>query len=108
MKKLYFKKGEKIIEEGSVSNCAYIIDSGRVQVAKAGHRGEHVLAILEQNDIFGEMGLIDSLPRSATVVALEDCTVLLLTQEVFDSLSIQNPQALMPMLKVLVGRLRKK
>ena len=108
MKKKYFKKGAKIIEEGTLSDCAYIIESGRVQVSKIMSNGEEqVIGILEENDIFGEMSLIDSLPRSATVLALEDCTISVMTPEIFNSLSKHNPEALMPILKILASRLRK-
>ena len=115
MKKKYFKKGAKIIEEGTLSDCAYIIESGRVQVSKTrvqvsktmSNGEEQVIGILEENDIFGEMSLIDSLPRSATVLALEDCTISVMTPEIFNSLSKHNPEALMPILKILASRLRK-
>jgi len=108
MKKKYFKKGAKIIEEGTLSDCAYIIESGRVQVSKTMSNGEEqVIGIIEENDIFGEMSLIDSLPRSATVLALEDCTISVMTPEIFNSLSKHSPEALMPILKILASRLRK-
>lgn len=108
MKKQYFKKGAEIIKEGMLSDCAYIIESGSVKVSKTLSTGEEqVISILQKNEIFGEMGLIDCLPRSANVVALEDCTVSVMTQEVFNSLSKHNPTALMPVLKILARRLRK-
>ena len=108
MKKQYFKKDAKIIEEGTLSDCAYIIESGSVKVSKTTVNGEEqIIGILEQNDIFGEMGMIDSLPRSANVVAIEDCTVTVMTQDIFNSLSKHNPTALIPVLKVLAKRLRK-
>ena len=107
MKTLFFKKGRKIIEEGTLSDCAYIIESGRVQVSKTLSNGkEQIIGILEENDIFGEMSLIDSLPRSATVLALEDCKISVMTQETFNHLAQHNPQSLMPMLRVLAKRLR--
>ncbi|MZH40527.1 MAG: cyclic nucleotide-binding domain-containing protein [Nitrospinae bacterium] len=107
MKTVYFKKGEEIIQEGTLSDCAYIIDSGQVEVSKKKPNGEkQIIGILQENDIFGEMGLIDGFPRSATVVALEDCTISIMTQEAFNSLAQHNPQALMPILKVLAKRLR--
>ncbi|MBC8288013.1 MAG: cyclic nucleotide-binding domain-containing protein [Nitrospinae bacterium] len=107
MKTIYFKKGEEIIQEGTLSDCAYIIDAGRVEVSKKRPNGEkHIIGVLNENDIFGEMGLIDGFPRSATVVALEDCTISIMTQEAFNSLAQHNPQALMPILKVLAKRLR--
>ena len=90
-----------------LSDCAYIIEAGRVEVSKKRPSGERqVIGILEENDIFGEMGLIDGLPRSASVIALEDCTISIMTQEAFNSLAQRNPQALMPILKVLAKRLR--
>ena len=108
MKKRYFKKGAEIIKEGMLSDCAYIIESGSVQISKILSNGEEqVIGVLEENDIFGEMSLIDGLPRSATVLALEDCTISVMTPEVFNSLSKRNPEALMPILKVLASRLRK-
>ena len=102
-----FKKGEEIIKEGMLSDCAYIIDSGKVEVSKILQNGEkQIISLLNENDIFGEMGLIDGFPRSATVVALEDCTISIMTQGAFNSLAEHNPQALMPILKVLAKRLR--
>ncbi len=107
MKTDYFKKGEEIIKEGMLSDCAYIIDTGKVEVSKILQYGEkQIISLLKENDIFGEMGLIDGFPRSATVVALEDCTISIITQEAFNSLAQHNPQALMPILKVLAKRLR--
>lgn len=102
-----FKKGEVIIEEGTFGNKAYIIKSGSVEVVKRMADGKNQqISKLEKNDIFGEMGLIDQLPRSATVCALEDCSISVMTSENFDSLAKRDPQALMPILKVLASRLR--
>jgi CRP/FNR family transcriptional regulator, cyclic AMP receptor protein len=103
----YFKKGEEIIKEGMLSDCAYIIDAGKVEVSKKLQNGKkQIITLLNENDIFGEMGLIDGFPRSATVVALEDCTISIMTKGAFNSLAEHNPQALMPILKVLAKRLR--
>jgi len=102
-----FKKGEDIIEEGALGDCAYIIEDGSVEVSKLSPSGEkQVLGILEKSEIFGEMGLIDGLPRSATVTALEDCALCLFTQETFNNLAHHNPESLIPIFKVLVRRLR--
>jgi CRP/FNR family transcriptional regulator, cyclic AMP receptor protein len=107
MKTVYFKKGEKIIEEGTLSDCAYIIGDGQVEVSKKLPNGEkQIIGVLNKNDIFGEMGLIDGFPRSATVEALEDCSISIITQASFNSLAEHKPDALMPILKVLAKRLR--
>jgi len=107
MKTLYVKKGNDIVEEGGSSDCAYIIESGSVEVSKTMGPGERkVLGVLQEKDIFGELGLIDGLPRTATVTALEDCAISVLTPEAFTALSKRNPQALVPILKILAKRLR--
>ena len=55
---------------------------------------------LDSNDIFDEMGLIDQLPRSATVRALEDSSIPVMTQDTFNSLAKNPPSHLfMPTLK---------
>ena len=83
------------------------MESGRAEVLKSLPGGEsQVVGTLEQNDIFGELGLIDGFPRSATVKALAPCRVSILTQQAFNSLARNNPQALMPILKILANRLR--
>ncbi len=107
MKKIYIKKGKSIFLEGTPGECAYIIESGSVEVSKTKNSGERIsLGTLYEKDIFGELGLIDGLPRTATVTALEDCTVSILTQEAFNSLARRNPQSLIPILKILAKRLR--
>jgi CRP/FNR family transcriptional regulator, cyclic AMP receptor protein len=102
-----YPKGEFIIRENELSDCAYIMESGRAEVCKTLPNGKYqVVGVLEENDIFGELGLIDELPRSASVRALESCRVSMLTQQAFKSLARNNPQALMPILKILTNRLR--
>jgi len=107
MKRLYFKPGSKVISEGEFGDCAYIVETGRLEVTKISEENtKQILGQLKENDIFGELGLIDGLPRSATVTALEDCTIKVLTKESFNSLTSTNPKALMPIFKVLASRLR--
>jgi len=107
MEKIYFNKDDVIVEEGTLSDGAYIIESGKVEVFKKLPNGQtQQIARLDKNDIFGEMGLIDQLPRSATVIALEDCCISIMTPDSFNSLAKSNPKALMPVLKILAKRLR--
>ena len=92
-----FKKGEDIIEEGKLGDCAYILEKGSVEVSKLSPRGvKQILGVLAKSEIFGEMGLIDGLPRSATVTALEDCVVCIFTKETFNNLADHNPATLIP------------
>jgi CRP-like cAMP-binding protein len=107
MKRLFFKHGEEIFHEGQASECAYIIESGIVEVSRIVNSGQKkILGMLKTNEIFGEMGMIDGLPRSCTVIAHEDCEITELSRESFESLADKRPQALMPILRVLTNRLR--
>jgi CRP/FNR family transcriptional regulator, cyclic AMP receptor protein len=104
---LKFKRGEVIVREGDISDCAFIIESGAAEVFKSLPSGkEHFVGTLVKDEIFGELGLIDGLPRSANVKALENCRIRIISKKTFSSLANRNPQALMPILKVLVNRLR--
>ena len=107
MKRLYFKPNTDVIQEGDLGDCAYIVEAGSLEVSKINDQNnKQILGRLKENDIFGELGLIDGLPRSATVTALEDCTIKVLTKDSFNSLIKNRPEALMPIFKVLASRLR--
>jgi CRP/FNR family transcriptional regulator/CRP/FNR family cyclic AMP-dependent transcriptional regulator len=101
-----FKKGEIIFHEGNPSDDAYIIGLGSVEIIENTTEGEKVLGVLGVNEIFGEMGLIDGQPRSATARAMEESVVYILTPKTFDSLIHENPEALLPIMKILASRLR--
>lgn len=65
-----YNQGEIIFEEGNVGNSMMVITSGEVRVSQtAGEGNEEALIILKEGDLFGEMALIEDLPRSATTIA---------------------------------------
>jgi len=80
----YFKKGETIFDQGSPSDCAFIVSSGSVEILQETTEGEKVIGKLKENEIFGEMGLFDGQPRSTTVRALEDSVMYVITRNNFD------------------------
>lgn len=98
--------GEVIIREGDEGSEAYLLLSGSVEVRKATPGGDAPLAVLGKNDVFGEMAMIDEKPRSASVVALEDCELLVVTRERFVEVMRERPEALVPYLRSLFERLR--
>ena len=104
-----FAPGEIIVREGDASTCAFFIDGGEVEVIKETHGGEPCrLAVLSKGEIFGEMGLIDELPRSATVRAMDEgCQVTILTPDNYQVLLEDHNQALMQIINVYGDRLRK-
>ena len=101
-----FKKGATIIHEGTTGSNAYLILSGSVEVFKKVGDEKLVLSRLVKGNIFGEMSLVDDKPRSATIVALEDTEVRILSRDRFESMLEQNPRAVIPLLKQVFQRVR--
>ena len=106
-KTLFFKEGEVVIKEGELSFDAYIIESGIARVTKSGPAGKDIfLADLEEDEIFGELGWLDRSPRSATVTAKTRLAIRVLKEEDAVQFITHNPEALLPILRVLGSRLR--
>ena len=109
MNKLYFKKGEVAIKEGDVNTSCYLVDTGGFEVSKSLPDGtKKQLAMIGPNEIFGELGLIDNRPRTATITATQDSSLTELFKDgKMESIVRENPRALLVIVKVLSNRLRK-
>lgn len=97
---------EVIFREGDLSNEAYRLLSGAVEISIAVDSKKVVLAQLAPGDIFGEMAMIDEHPRSASAMALTESQVEVMTPEDFNHCIIQDPATLMPYLASFFERLR--
>lgn len=98
--------GEIIIREDDIGETAYIIQSGRVEITKA-HEGETThLAYLSAGQVFGEMGMIDEKPRSATVTAIEPTAIQELHRDDFFQSLQSDPKGALTLLRVIFERLR--
>ena len=79
-----FKSGETIMVQGEPGNSAFIIEKGRVDITITNARNEeNSVGTRGKGTIIGEMALVDDAPRTATIKALEDCTLLEITKEDF-------------------------
>ena len=102
-----FPRGTTIIAAGDVTESLYVVVSGRLKVMMSDDEGrEVILAMLGPNEFFGEMGLIDDHPRSASVVTVEACEVLTLAKRDFKSCLAENFEMAMTVMRGLVKRLR--
>jgi len=102
-----FPRGAMIISAGEMTDSLYIVISGRLKVMMSDDEGrEVILAILNPNEFFGEMGLLDDAPRSASVVALEPCELLVLSKRDFKKCLEDNFELALTMMRGLVKRLR--
>jgi CRP/FNR family transcriptional regulator, cyclic AMP receptor protein len=104
-----YSAGTTIFSQGDTGVGLYIIEVGRVRVSIAHNpdRAEEEVAVLGSGAVVGEMALLDDLPRSASVTALEDVTALLLPVWEFRGILRGHPDIALKMLAVLSRRLRK-
>lgn len=97
-----FKAGEVIFRAGDPGDEFFIIRTGKVAV----QLGNRTVDVLGEGDVFGEMALIDSGTRSATVVAETDCVVVPVGEKQFLFMSSEAPYFALSLMRILVARLR--
>ncbi|MBN1412647.1 MAG: cyclic nucleotide-binding domain-containing protein [Spirochaetales bacterium] len=100
--------GSSIIREGEMGSEMYILYSGSVDVRKKTREGDdYTVVVLEssQNVFFGEMALIDDDKRSATVIAKEECVLMIITKSDFLELSNAYPQICLPIMRAISKKL---
>ena len=102
------KRNEIIFKEGDKSNCMYDIRRGTVGIyANYGTKSEKLLTELTKDQFFGEMGIIEGYPRSATAVAMGDMTELtVVAQDDFEDYCKRNPEKALLIMKNMSGRIR--
>lgn len=98
----HFSKGDLVVDEGTVGQSAYVIVEGSVAVQRKGRK----IAQLDQGEMFGEVALLDRLPRTASVKALTDLTLLEIGQREFDAVLKESPTTTRKLLTAVAGRLR--
>ena len=105
--KKFYPKNTFIINEGDMSPCAFVINSGKVEILLCDEQGkEIVLSILKQGEHFGEMSLIDGDARSAAVKAVEDTELTIISKESFRGCLRAYPEIAEQIMLGLVTRLR--
>lgn len=88
----FYKKGKVIWEEGSPEQGLHIIDYGKVRVTKrTKEETKQILAVLKENNFYGELSLLDGRNHSAAIEALEDTKVLVLRRKDMEKLLSENP-----------------
>ncbi len=97
-----YPAGQLIVTQGTPGQAFYLILSGRVGIERDGS----VLGAFGPGDFFGEMSLLDSAPRSATIRAIDDTACLMLSSWDFKGLLERTPSIAIKLLEVLSRRLR--
>ena len=105
---LILKRNEIIFSEGDKAECLYDIRMGRVGIyANYGTKEEKLLIELGKDQFFGEMGIIEGYPRSATAVAMGDMTELtVIAKNEFEDYCKRNPEKTILIMKNMSARIR--
>jgi CRP-like cAMP-binding protein len=102
----HFPKGTVLFNEGDEGEDMYIIRTGRVAIKKRVPHGELVVAELEKGDFFGEMALLERIPRTAGAEMVEDGDLIVIGSDVFGDMVKSNPEIAVRMLRKYSMRLR--
>ncbi|MCA1941592.1 MAG: cyclic nucleotide-binding domain-containing protein [Caenispirillum bisanense] len=84
--RLTIARGEVLFHEGDEASCAFIIETGLLEIARTMNGAQVILGAARPGEMVGEMALIDNSPRSATARALHDTTLLVVPREHFEFL----------------------
>jgi len=102
-----YARGEVVFQEGEKGDSLYIVLKGQVKVCLYDEDGrEYILAAIGKDGFFGELALIDELPRSANVITLENSELLIIRRHEFTRLLMENPTITIAIVRVLSRRLR--
>ena len=100
-------RNDVLFAEGDPPDQLYVVLSGRIAIATRSSDGrESMLALMETGALFGDMGLLDGLPRSAEARALEPSSVLAIPYPPVRKLFEDDPSLLWGVVRLLSGRLR--
>lgn len=98
--------GQVIFREGDPGTIMYVIREGRVKIFREHMDGDLVLAFLEAGDFFGEMALLEGLPRSASASVVEPSTLIEVDARTFEEMIRRNIEIAVRIMRKLAGRVR--
>jgi len=100
------KAGTVLFREGDPGDRMFVIRTGKVNISKRISDSEITLAVLGPGEFFGEMALLENLPRSAGATVVDDAQLIEIEQEHFEMLIRKSGEIAVRMLRRLSGRLR--
>ncbi len=106
MEEVCYEQGEILFKEGDEGDAMYLIRSGRVVVVKGELEAPTILGYRGPGEVIGEMALLESRPRSASIIATETSRSLKISRANFQELLNRNPSISMGLMASLSARLR--
>lgn len=99
--------GAELFRKGDEGNALFGVRSGKVYISTRSPGGrEVILNVMEPGDVFGEIALLDGLPRTADATAMEDCALMRIQRRDFIPLLEREPSLAVHLLELLCERLR--
>ncbi len=106
LERRFVPKGSIFIKQGDEAYSAYLIQSGSVSVYSKVNDDVHELAQLGAGEICGEMALVNDGPRIASVKAIEDCNLIVITRTAFEEKLRKVDPTIYAIIKMLIERLK--
>ena len=100
-------RGEVLFREGDTGNSLYLVVMGRLRVVTHNNGNEKIIGEAAQGECIGEMALITSEPRSATVYAIRDCELIRFSRALFEQLLDTYPKVMTRIIRILIDRLKR-
>jgi CRP-like cAMP-binding protein len=94
-----------VFVEGESGDELFIIQSGSVKITKVINEEEVMLAVLKSGDIFGEMAILESKPRSANAITYNNAVLMVVQRSNFEGLSATQPQVITRLTQLLAERI---
>ncbi|HXU47311.1 MAG TPA: cyclic nucleotide-binding domain-containing protein [Thermoanaerobaculia bacterium] len=101
-----YPAGQYIFHEGELGTEMYLVNEGQVEVLNRVGEDDCQIAVLDKGDFFGEMSLLEDLPRAASIRALSDVKLVLINGTTFERMLQTNPEIAVRMMRKLSRRLR--
>jgi EAL domain-containing protein (putative c-di-GMP-specific phosphodiesterase class I) len=102
----HFTKNQLIFTEGDEGSCAYIIESGEVEIMHTTATGEQRLSLLKSGELFGEVALLDQHPRTASARTASDTILIQIERQLVQELLDRSDPILRHLLQVILERFR--
>jgi CRP/FNR family transcriptional regulator, cyclic AMP receptor protein len=103
-----YSSGATIFQKGDPGTGLFVVRSGTVKIEVRSSRGkEAVFNLMKAGDFFGEIALLDGLPRTANAMAFPDCELLMIDRRDFMPILQSQPALMSKLLKEICGRLRR-
>ena len=100
-----FQNGDIVFNSGDIADYAYVIMEGAVDVITETDKGPVVTVTLSQNQLIGELGLLNNTPRIATLVASGNLLAMKITAEMFFRILRENSEVALDVIRMLSDKL---